>query len=134
VGQSVCFALMWVLYLSLSTVGQEFFAFQWDNLLLETGLLATFFSPMQLFPRRTGERPSSRTVLWLLRLLLFKLTFLSGVVKLASGDESWRNLTALTYHYETQPLPTWTAWIAHQAPVWFQKVSCLGMFAIELAL
>jgi hypothetical protein len=72
-------------------------------------------------------------VLWLLRFLLFKLMFLSGVVKLASGDPAWHSLTALTRHYETQPLPTWLAWFAHQLPLWFQKASCVLMFVIELA-
>lgn len=58
--------------------------------------------------------------------------FLSGVVKLTSGDETWRNLTALTYHYETQPLSNWIAWYAHQLPLWAQKASCALMFVIEL--
>jgi predicted DCC family thiol-disulfide oxidoreductase YuxK len=130
----VCLALMWLLSLSLATVGREFLAFQWDNLLLETGLLAIFLGPMQIFPRPSRESSPSRTVLWLVRLLLFKLMFLSGVVKLTSGDPAWRSLTALTRHYETQPLPTWLAWYAHQLPLWFQKTSCAVMFVIELVV
>ena len=58
--------------------------------------------------------------------------FSSGCVKLFSGDPNWRNLTALTFHYQTQPLPTWIGWYANQLPLWFQKASCVGMFAIEL--
>jgi predicted DCC family thiol-disulfide oxidoreductase YuxK len=130
----VCLALMWLLYLSLATVGRDFLGFQWDNLLLETGLLGILFAPAQVLPRPSREKPPSRAVLWLLRLLLFKLMFLSGVVKLASGDETWRSLTALTHHYETQPLPTWVAWYAQQLPRWFQKSSCVVMFVIELAV
>ncbi|HXR04233.1 MAG TPA: lipase maturation factor family protein [Verrucomicrobiae bacterium] len=76
--------------------------------------------------------PPSRLVLWLLRLLLFKLMFSSGCVKLLSGDPNWRNLTALTFHYQTQPLPTWIGWYANQLPLCFQKFSCAAMFAIEL--
>ena len=53
---------------------------------------------------------------WLLWWLLFRLMFQSGVVKLASGDPTWRGLTALDFHFETQPLPLWTAWFAHQLP------------------
>src|SRR5207247_1435677 len=71
---------------------------------------------------------------WLLRWLLFRLMFGSGVVKLTSGDATWRNLTALTYHYETQPLPSWIGWYAHQLPVSFQKLSCAVMFAVELVV
>ncbi|HTL54303.1 MAG TPA: lipase maturation factor family protein [Candidatus Limnocylindrales bacterium] len=128
----VCLALMWLLYLSLTCVCGVFLSFQWDNLLLETGLLAIFFGPWQLLPKPTRETAPPRTVLWLIRLLLFKLMFLSGVVKLTSGDQTWRNLTALTRHYETQPLPTWIGWYAHQLPLGFQKLSCAVMFGIEL--
>ena len=125
-------ALLWLFYLSLSVVSDIFLGYQWDALLLETGLLAIFFAPLQLRPRLTREAPPSRTMLWLLRWLLFRLMFASGVVKLAAHDPTWRGLTALTYHYETQPLPTWIGWYAHQCPVWFQKFSCGVMFAIEL--
>lgn len=129
-------ALLWMLYLSLTSVGRDFLGFQWDNLLLEAGFLAIFFAPGQLWPgflrRGATEAPPSRIVLWLFRILLFKLMFSSGSVKLTSHDPNWRNLTALTYHYQTQPLPTWIGWYASQLPLWFQKLSCAGMFAIEL--
>jgi hypothetical protein len=68
-------------------------------------------------------------VLW---WLTFRLMFLGGFVKLASGDPVWRDFTALSYHYETQPLPTPLAWYAHQAPLWWQRAECAGMFVIEL--
>jgi len=71
---------------------------------------------------------------WWLRALMFKLMFHSGLIKLASGDPTWRGLTALTFHYETQPLPTWVGWYAHQLPVWFHQASCVVMFAIELVV
>ena len=128
----LCLTLLWLIYLSLTSVCGVFLSFQWDNLLLETGLLSIFLGPWQLLPRPSRERPASLTVLWLLRLLLFKLMFLSGVVKLTSGDTTWRNLTALTYHYQTQPLPTWVGWYAHQLPLWVQKISCGLMFVVEL--
>jgi hypothetical protein len=123
---------MWLLYLSLATVGQDFLGFQWDNLLLETGLIAIFFAPWSIIPSPSREKPPSRAAIWMLRLLLFKLMFLSGVVKLTSGDPLWRNLTALTRHYETQPLPNAIAWYFHQMPLWFHKTSCVMMFAIEV--
>jgi lipase maturation factor 1 len=144
-----CLALLWLFYLSLATVGQDFLGFQWDNLLLEAGFLAIFFAPRQLVAWASRPCASSAgaaqkqklmdgtpvplIILWLLRLLLFKLMFSSGCVKLLSGDPNWRNLTALTYHYQTQPLPTWLAWYASQLPLWFQKFSCVAMFATELA-
>jgi len=145
-------ALLWLLYLSLSAVGGDFLSFQWDILLLEAGFLAIFFAPGQLLPRALREMlsrfiprkggagappcrecsPPSRIVLWLFRILLFKLMLSSGCVKLASHDPTWRNLTALIFHYQTQPLPTWIGWYANQLPLWFQKWSCVGTFAIEL--
>jgi len=125
-------ALLWLFYLSLITVGRDFLGFQWDNLLLEAGFLSIFLAPWRLLPKLSHEAPPSRIVLWLLRLLLFKLMFSSGCVKLASHDPTWRDLTALTFHYCTQPLPTWIAWYANQAPLWFLKFSCAAMFAVEL--
>ena len=113
-------ALMFVFYLSLVVAGQVFMAFQWDSLLLEAGFLALFLGR------------SSTLGVWLFRLLLFKLMFLGGAAKLLSGDAAWRGLTALTFHYETQPLPTIFGWYAHQLPQWFHKFSVLMTFFIEL--
>jgi predicted DCC family thiol-disulfide oxidoreductase YuxK len=129
-----CLFLLWLIYLSLSTVCVEFLSFQWDILLLQTGFLAIFLAPLQLWPRPGREAPPSRVVLWLLRWLLFQLMFESGCVKLASGDPTWRHLTALNFHYETQPLPTWIAWYAQQLPGWAQRWSTIVMFAIELVV
>jgi lipase maturation factor 1 len=128
-----CMSLLWLFYLSLATVTGDFLSFQWDGLLLETGFLAIFFAPWQLLPRPSGEAPPSRLMVWLLRLLLFKLMFSSGCVKILSGDPNWRNLTALTYHYQTQPLPSWISWYANQLPLWFQTISCGTVLAIEIA-
>jgi predicted DCC family thiol-disulfide oxidoreductase YuxK len=127
----------WIFYLSLVTVGGDFMSFQWDILLLEAGFLAIFLAPWTWLeppwrPSRTS--PPSRTVLWLLRWLLFRLLLLSGTVKLQSGDASWRRLTALEYHYYTQPLPTPIAWYMYQLPAWFQQLSVVFMFAVEIGV
>ena len=126
--------LLWVLYLSLVTVGQDFLAFQWDNLLLEAGFLAIFLAPWHLGPRGPAKTRSSRGPRWLLWFLLFRLMFSSGVVKLTSGDPAWRNLTALEFHYYTQPLPTPIAWYVHLAPTWFHRGSVAMVFFFELAV
>ena len=126
--------LLWVFYLSLSLVGQTLLSFQWDTLLLETGFFAIFFAPRQWLPGLSREGPPSRVALWLLRWLLFRLMFQSGLTKLLYDDPTWLNLTALTFHYETQPLPTWIGWYAHQLPLWFQKFSCFVMYVIEVAV
>ena len=129
----ITLAFLWVLYLSLVSVGQVFLSFQWDVLLLEVGFLAIFFAPLQRRDILSLASQPSRAFLWLLRWLLFRLMFASGFVKLAS-DEVWRNLTALNFHYETQPLPTWIGWYVHQLPEWLQKISVVGMFAVELVI
>ncbi|HAK07714.1 MAG TPA: membrane protein, partial [Spartobacteria bacterium] len=99
---------LFVFYLSLTIAGQTFLSFQWDILLLEAGFLSIFLAPGQLWPKRGREPPVSRAALFLLKLLLFKLMVMSGVVKLTSGDDSWgwidhsfhwSALTALDYHY-----------------------------------
>jgi hypothetical protein len=126
-----CLALLWASYLSLVSAGQIFFDFQWDTLLLETTLLAIFVVPWSLRPPEAPRDPPklARYLIW---WLLFRLMFFSGLVKLTSGDPTWRNLSALTLHYETQPLPTPIAWYAHHLPMGFQVFSCAVMFAIEL--
>ncbi|MCM2305616.1 MAG: lipase maturation factor family protein [Elusimicrobia bacterium] len=126
-----CALLCWTLYLSLCAIGSDFMSFQWDVLLLEAGLIACFLAPWSWTSRKASA--PSRGALWLLRLLLLKLMLQSGLVKLFSGDPSWRDLTALTYHYWTQPLPTPPAWWFNLLPSWAHKASCLVLFAIELA-
>jgi hypothetical protein len=107
-----------VLNLSIVVVGQPFTNFQWDALLLEAGFLAMF--------------AGTPLVAWAYRLLLFRLMFESGIVKLSSHDPNWRNLHALRFHFMTQPLPTPLAYYAHQAPNWLLDSCTAMMFAIEL--
>ena len=124
----------WAAYLSLTTIAREFLWFQWDSLLLEAGFLAIWLAPIRIAPRPSDDPPPAPILVWLLRWLLFRLMFSSGMVKLLSGDMTWRTLTALTYHYETQPLPTWIGWYAHQLPAWSHRASTFVMFVIELAV
>ncbi|MCZ6636244.1 MAG: lipase maturation factor family protein [bacterium] len=123
-------ASLWFFYLSLSTVGQTFLSFQWDALLLETGFLTLFLVPVTGW--RSPTPPPTRLVSWLFRFLLFRLMFSSGVVKLTSGDTTWWDLSALTFHYFTQPIPNLTAWYVHQLPDGIHALSSIGMFGIEI--
>ncbi len=127
-------AILWVLWLSLVTVGQDFLAFQWDYLLLEVGFLAIFFAPWHILPRWSRQTTPSIVILWLLRLVLFRLMFGSGIAKLLGGDPTWSNLDALSYHYFTQPLPTPIAWYVHQLPDWFHKASTAVTLFIEIVV
>jgi len=113
---------LYALYLSLFYAGQIFMGFQWDVLLLESGFLTLFLS--------VATKPG----IWLLRWLLFRFMFLSGSVKLLSGDPTWANLSALSYHFQTQPLPTPLAWYAHHLPLGVLKASTAATFVIELGL
>jgi predicted DCC family thiol-disulfide oxidoreductase YuxK len=134
--QGPLFAVCWAFYLSLVHLGQDFLSFQWDVLLTETGFLALLLAPwLHLRPRRPkDEPPPPLAAVWLLRLLLFKLMFSSGLTKITWGDPTWRNLTALTYHYWTQPIPTPLAWYANRLPLLVQRLSCAFMFVVELML
>ncbi len=164
IAPAISAALLFIFYLSLAVAGQNFLSFQWDILLLETGFLTIFFAPWQLWPRRTPaaaavsaaqnsssaggppattalESPISPVALFLLKFLLFKLMFMSGVVKLTSGDNcwgwvdhsfDWNALTALNYHYWTQPLPTVFAWFADKHPEWFKKFSVAFCLFVEI--
>ena len=120
----------WACYLSLTSVGGPFLWFQWDALLLEVGFLALFLAPWRVWSR-PGADPPRRIALWLGRWLLFRFLIASAAVKLSSGDPSWHALTALRYHYETQPIPPPLAWYFHHLPAWFQTVSVIFMFTVE---
>jgi hypothetical protein len=114
--------VLYVCYLSLFYAGQTFMTFQWDLLLIETGVIAMFLT----------RHPTIGV--WLLRFLLFRFMFLSGVVKLSSGDPTWADLSALSYHFETQPLPTVLAWYADHLPARVLEACTATMFFIELVL
>uniref|UniRef100_A0A1A8PNW8 Lipase maturation factor n=1 Tax=Nothobranchius rachovii TaxID=451742 RepID=A0A1A8PNW8_9TELE len=129
---SLVFLCLWALYLSMYQVGQVFLYFQWDNLLLEAGFLCVIVAPLTIIRGSRAVREHDRVTFWLIRWLLFRLMFASGVVKLTSRCPTWWGLTALTYHYETQCIPTPLAWFAHQLPVWWQKLSVVGALVIEI--
>jgi hypothetical protein len=118
----VCLGLLFVLYLSLLYAGQAFMSFQWDTFLLEAGFLALLLS----FSQRPG--------IWLLRWLLFRFMFMSGMVKLLSGDPNWWNLSALSYHFFSQPLPTPLAWYAAHLSASVLRFGTGALFFIELLL
>ena len=126
-----CLALLWVAYLSFVSVGRPFLGYQWDALMLEAGLLAVLMAPWGLRLDRARRGPSW-VAIGLVRWLLFRLMFLAGVVKLTGGDPTWAGWEALRYHYETQPIPTWTSWYMHQSAPWFQKVGVGFLFWAEL--
>lgn len=124
----------YVLYLSLTVVGQTFLSFQWDALLLEIGVLGALWAPRGLRPGFAKEERPSTLVRWLLWLLLFRFMWNSGLVKILSGDPSWRDLTALSYHYLSQPLPNPLSWWMHHLPLWYHKAETFITLAFELAV
>ncbi len=139
-----CLLGLWVVYLSLLNTGGAFMSFQWDILLVEAGFLATWLAPWRCWHlpvTRTGAPPlgpGEKAMLWLSWVVIAKLMFQSGWVKLAwatpGQPEWWPDHTALTFHYFTQPIPNPLSWWAHQLPAWFQKASLWPMYAVELGL
>ena len=126
----VCF----VCFLSFVGASGEFSGYQSDGMLLEAGFLALFFAPPGLTPGWGASDPPSRASLWLLQWEWFRIYFESGMVKLLSGDEQWRNMTAMDEYYQNGPLPTWIGWYVEHLPHWFHAASALGTLVLELGI
>ncbi|MSR84461.1 MAG: lipase maturation factor family protein [Candidatus Latescibacteria bacterium] len=119
---------LWAIYLSCCHVGQLFYSFGWEILLLETGFLAVFLCPLW----RT-QVPPAKALVWLFRWVLFRLMLGAGLIKLR-GDPCWWDLSCLIFHYQTQPLPNPLSWYFHQLPVWFHQGSVLFNHLAELVV
>jgi hypothetical protein len=115
--------LLWVLYLSIVNVGQDFYSFGWESLLCEAGFLAIFLGNSAVAP--------PFLVLVLFRWLAFRLEFGAGLIKLR-GDECWRDLTCMDYHHETQPMPGPLSWFFHHLPKPLHRGEVLGNFFAQL--
>ncbi|TDU80552.1 lipase maturation factor family protein [Streptomyces sp. KS 21] len=116
-------AVPWVLYLSVVNVGQTWFGFMWESLLLEAGFLAIFLG--------NEDVPPPVLVLFLLRWLLFRLEFGAGLIKLRH-DPCWRDLTCLYYHHETQPMPGPLTWYFHRLPRPLHRVEVAASHVAQL--
>ena len=135
----------WISYLSIVTMGQEFMSFQWDILLCETGFLTLFLASWRPFdfgfaiadklklPKWSVDKADPAiAVVWLLRWLLFRLMLQPGICKLASNDPTWSSLSAMSFHFETQPLPTPIGWLMHHSPAPVHSVETVFVFIFEL--
>ena len=109
--------VLWVLYLSIVNVGQRWYGFGWESLLLEAGFLAIFLG--------NDETAPPLLVLLLARWLVFRVEFGAGLIKLR-GDPCWRDLTCLYYHHETQPMPGPLSWFFHHLPKPLHRVEVAG--------
>ena len=121
-------------FLSFVTAAQDFSGYQSDGMLLEAGFVSLFLAPGGLFPGWGAARPAPRAAQLLLLWEWFRIYFQSGVVKLLSGDPTWRNLTAMYEYYQNGPLPTWIGWYMQHLPNWFHRVSAGMTLAMELVL
>ncbi len=116
---------MWVLYLSLVNVGQTFYGFGWESMLLEAGFFTSFLGPSDL--------AAPAIPILILRWMLFRVELGAGLIKLRH-DKCWRDLTCLFYHYETQPIPNPLSWRFHHLPRWFHKFSVAGSHLVQLVI
>jgi hypothetical protein len=126
----VCF----LCFLSFVSAAQDFSGYQSDGMLLEAGFLALFLAPSGLNPGLGRKQPPVRAAMFLLLWEWFRIYFQSGVVKLESGDPTWRNLTAMYEYYQNGPLPTWIGWYLQHLPHWFHIASAAATLVMELIL
>ncbi|MDQ3870005.1 MAG: lipase maturation factor family protein [Chloroflexota bacterium] len=115
---------LWLLYLSIVNVGQTFYAFGWESLLLEAGFLAIFLGD--------DRTPPPTLVLLGFLWVCFRVEFGAGLIKLR-GDRCWRELTCMDYHHETQPMPNPLSWYFHRLPRAFHRLEVLANYAAQLA-
>lgn len=116
---------LWTLYLSFVNVGQAFYGFVWETLLLEAGFLAIFLGNARTAP--------PLVVILLIRWLVIRLELGAGLIKLRH-DRAWRDLSALNYHHETQPLPNPWSWHFHRLPSAAHKVEVAASHVSQLLL
>ncbi|MGH9688613.1 MAG: lipase maturation factor family protein [Candidatus Acidiferrales bacterium] len=127
---AVCF----VCFLSFIAAAQDFASYQSDGMLLASGFLSIFLAPPEIRPGLGSANPPSRLNQFLLLWVWFRIYFESGVVKILSGDRSWRNFTAMDDYYQNSPLPTWIGWYVQHLPHWFHAGTVGLTFAVELVL
>jgi hypothetical protein len=120
---ALVFLALWLLYMSVTNVGQTFYGFGWEMLLLEAGFTAAFLG--------SDAVPPPTTILLLTAWLVFRLEFGAGMIKIR-GDRSWRDLTALYYHHETQPMPNPFSRFAHLLPKPVHRAEVLGNHFAQL--
>ncbi|HSH39361.1 MAG TPA: lipase maturation factor family protein [Chthoniobacterales bacterium] len=127
---AIMLALLWALYMSFVHVGQEWYGYGWEVQLLETGFLAIFLSPL-LDARPFPKRPPPTVIFWLFRALIFRIMLGAGLIKIR-GDASWRDLSALFYHFETQPIPNGLSRWFHFLPQWLLRGGTMFNHITEL--
>ncbi|WP_446743797.1 lipase maturation factor family protein [Silvibacterium acidisoli] len=128
------FSVAWICFLSFVAAAGDFSGYQSDGMLLEAGFLALFFAPSGFRPELGAATPPSRASLFLLQWEWFRIYFESGMVKLLSGDQQWRHLTAMNEYYQNGPLPTWIGWYVQHLPEWFHKASAAATLGMELLI
>ncbi|HEX7665975.1 MAG TPA: lipase maturation factor family protein, partial [Polyangiaceae bacterium] len=112
VAPKISIAACLVLFVSFVSAASEFSEYQSDGMLLEAAAIGFFLAPSGLRPKLGESEPPTRAAMFLLKWEWFRIYFESGIVKLASGDVSWRDFTAMDHYYENGPLPTWIGWYA----------------------
>jgi hypothetical protein len=123
-----------LLFLSCVAALQDFSSYQSDGMLLEAGVLSIFLAPRGLRPGLAASDPPSRLARLMLVWEWFRIYFESGVVKVASGDPHWRDLTAMDEYYQNGPLPTWIGWYVQHFPHWYHAGTALLTLVVELGL
>ncbi|MFN2637755.1 MAG: lipase maturation factor family protein [Gemmatimonadaceae bacterium] len=123
-----------ILFLSCIAGLQDFSSYQSDGMLLEAGFLSVFVAPSGMRPGLGATKPPSRFSMFMLQWEWFRIYFESGLGKLLSGDQHWRNLTAMDDYYQNGPLPSWMGWYVQQLPHWYHAGTVILTLFVELFL
>ncbi|XP_060072968.1 lipase maturation factor 1-like [Ylistrum balloti] len=122
---------LWILYHSIVNIGTTWYGFGWESQLLETGFLATFLCPVWNLSSVPRDTPTSKIIIWAYRWLIFRIMIGAGLIKIR-GDQCWRDLTCMNYHYQTQPVPNPLSYYLHQTPEAFHRFETMTNHFVEL--
>jgi hypothetical protein len=113
------------LYLSLIHVSGDFLGLQSDSNLVEIDALLGLLCLIQM--------THPKVALVSLRFFAFRKMLGCGICKWY-GSTMWQELSSMTVHYYTQPLPNRLSYYAHHLPLCVHQLSVVGTFVVEIIM
>lgn len=136
ISATLCSLLLWLISLSICTMGQEFFMISSDLLLLESGFLLIFLHKpsFNISIQKPIFRIPSNIILWVYRILLFRILVFSGIFRYI-GSETWRNLHYFEYYFEIQRIPNvFSMYLHFELTETIQQALVIWILATEILM